>query len=1350
MAAQVPAIFNPNNRFFYDDLLKKCVGTHTKESVNSAISASVAFITTKSGMWIRKKKAYNGSIYFEFAADLKGISTKHKVIIRSDTGEDSDATTSTKLKDLLLQASIAKICYTDVNFMPYPPNAPKYNPEFFNLFLGFRAQPAERIKPNLVNPIIRHVHEVWCAEDKQLTTYILNWLAFLIQNPDKKPGTAIIMRSPPRCGKNILTDFIGERILGRENFLSTMRLEDVMGRFNAAVRAKKLIILNECDMSGKEWHGANNRLKSLITEPYISIEEKGIDVKVIDDFAGYMILSNHAMPIRIEMGDERFVALNVSAKYKGNREYFSSLVKVLENLDTASSFMSYLLSRDLTGFNPRSIPDTQMKWELIEASIPNPQRFIQYYLEIMWPDNCDTLEIPCTNFYSTYQNWCSEKGENKTLSDNKFGMEIKQFAPKMRVSRSGTRINYYILDKAKIAENFSKVIQDVQDVQDVQEAPVEEVELVAEKPAEEKSAEKKPEPTEEKPEPVEKKPAPVIRKIPPPLPPKPDHLKERLQESREEQPDPDEDTNESDTDEPIDSFSDCYLSDEEPDQEEPTPKPDDDNDVLDDLLSDSDSTTVNPAPEQQPESPAESSTKSESLADSKFSTEPVVEPAPEEQLIPEPDTEPEDQAFDDLYNTGKELWAKYQDASDDYDWEILAFEVEECPTTRIEDEYQYYLMEVVDRFKDWIEYNGYLPKIPSRKELADLIRIYKENRNAEIIPTPSGYETMRADKGKAREIPEERPKTDMEREWEAANGIIDDWNEEDTEGAINDILGAITRLGQTLQARFPDRKFQILLPYENWKPGGWTSGNQPASLFSLLDHYDEAQLPDDADPDYFEQFIIYARDSLPATGGCNGELNDCLYECLKHIYGTFSKMPKSIEKPEYIKKALGLNRDAPIPSKSDRRATLILSEGHYSLALNPGRLHSSKLDKKRNLPIVYHEDGTNNVVTIYNGKTVKSCTIGQFQKTKNSKSSFIPVEKNRKTGVYETLEEAYQRIHEERDVFLQTTKKFGLGIDLSYHNWSYKRTALWLFERLSVGIPANDPLDPIEAEWLSDAMMGGLIWADNEWKGYGRQYDATSLYPSIQQSNANFPIRRGKFQTLNDFVDHRGYALYGLFRAKVSGNNILFRQNKRGIYTFIDLQRAKKLGLNIQLIQDGKPNALIYDREARIPGTVIFGEYVHFLFKIKNQGGVAGRVAKRVLNTLWGALCQRKRNYKTLTANQTDPFTFPEGHTLDSIIPVGSDQWRFQFTNPGNPFKGEYPRIAPFLLARGRKITSEAIQPYKDKVRRIHTDGFILEEQPDSPALFTCSENADTTLKTFKFETAGYCHVKNANKVIWT
>ena len=40
---------------------------------------------------------------------------------------------------------------------------------------------------------------------------------------------------------------------------------------------------------------------------------------------------------------------------------------------------------------------------------------------------------------------------------------------------------------------------------------------------------------------------------------------------------------------------------------------------------------------------------------------------------------------------------------------------------------------------------------------------------------------------------------------------------------------------------------------------------------------------------------------------------------------------------------------------------------------------------------------------------------------------------------------------------------------------SYKKVALWLFEKLSQAIPANEPLDPIEAKWISEAMVGGLI-----------------------------------------------------------------------------------------------------------------------------------------------------------------------------------------------------------------------------------------------------------------------------------
>ena len=60
------------------------------------------------------------------------------------------------------------------------------------------------------------------------------------------------------------------------------------------------------------------------------------------------------------------------------------------------------------------------------------------------------------------------------------------------------------------------------------------------------------------------------------------------------------------------------------------------------------------------------------------------------------------------------------------------------------------------------------------------------------------------------------------------------------------------------------------------------------------------------------------------------------------------------------------------------------------------------------------------------------------------------------------------------------------------------------------------------------------------------------------------------------------------------------------------------------------------------------------------------------------------------------------------------------------------------------------VQPYVDKVRRIHTDGFILEEDVNSSPLIACAKDAFKTLKALKFEKEGECHVKNANQVVWT
>src|SRR5271170_5349411 len=247
---------------------------------------------------------------------------------------------------------------------------------------------------------------------------------------------------------------------------------------------------------------------------------------------------------------------------------------------------------------------------------------------------------------------------------------------------------------------------------------------------------------------------------------------------------------------------------------------------------------------------------------------------------------------------------------------------------------------------------------------------------------------------------------------------------------------------------------------------------------------------------------------------------------------------------------------------------------------------------------------------------------------------------------------------------------------------SEKVMALWIFEKCSHSIPANDPLDSQEAKWISDIMQGGLIWADNDWKGYGRQYDFTSMYPYLLQKYF-FPIKKGKFCTLQDYrYNNRGNMMsyYGIFHAEVEFREEMrnvFSYSKQNKYTQHDLNNARALELKYTLIQDGSPNALIYDSKALFPGSIMFGVVVEFLFKIKCEEGPAGQIAKRILNTIWGALCQRSYTYE----HESKSFSIPEGAIVEEYQPIEHKKVLFKLSYSDRLFKGEYPRIAPFLTS---------------------------------------------------------------------
>ena len=174
-----------------------------------------------------------------------------------------------------------------------------------------------------------------------------------MQKPEKKPWTILVLKSTfQQCGKNIITDFIGDKVLGSHLHFATSDLEKILGRFNSAIQARKLIVMNETGMSSGEWHRFNGHLKSLITERMVAIERKGLETIRINDYAGYMVTSNQDAPLKIDIGDSRIVCFDVSACCRGNIPYFDRLGGILDHPDAPGVVMSYLLSHDLSNWSP--------------------------------------------------------------------------------------------------------------------------------------------------------------------------------------------------------------------------------------------------------------------------------------------------------------------------------------------------------------------------------------------------------------------------------------------------------------------------------------------------------------------------------------------------------------------------------------------------------------------------------------------------------------------------------------------------------------------------------------------------------------------------------------------------------------------------------------------------------------------------------------------------------------------------------------------------------------------------------------------------------------------------------------
>lgn len=329
-----------------------------------------------------------------------------------------------------------------------------------------------------------------------------------------------------------------------------------------------------------------------------------------------------------------------------------------------------------------------------------------------------------------------------------------------------------------------------------------------------------------------------------------------------------------------------------------------------------------------------------------------------------------------------------------------------------------------------------------------------------------------------------------------------------------------------------------------------------------------------------------------------------------------------------------------------------------------------------------------------------------------------------------------------KEMFCQSKLIFGKGL-LYTQGFSHNNSTMEIFKQIT------DPKlyqyiehpDLIESKWMEANYNGGLQYCNNPQTVQSYSYDYKSHYPTcLIDRDFYISSKRGSEVTLNNINIDELYMGFGYFRCKIicTDPNIkkVFSFSPNHIYTDIIIMFAyelkTKFNISIELIQDGKPNAYVYDADDLIETRNIFIKHNHQLSELRKKHP-KNRLFKYCLSSLWGSICQANKKTKTelqLKEQNIDYDYFDAEYIIKDIGYNADGSEYFEIINQAQPYLHNLSRIKAYLASFTRIKTARLAIKNLNKVIRIHTDCVTFSEPLKNYDKITglCLENKSTGL----------------------
>lgn len=324
-----------------------------------------------------------------------------------------------------------------------------------NLWTGFSYQPIEN--KGKFDIFLDHLRVNVCNEDESLYAWLLAWCADLVQKPQRKLGTSLVLRGRMGVGKGIVAYHLGA--LMSRHYFAVMRAEHVTGRFNGHLADTLLLFLDEAFWAGDKT--AEGTLKSLVSEDSIPIELKGKDLYRIKSYLRLVISTNNDWAVPTGMSDERrFAIFDVGERCMQDKPYFEAMQKQLSN-GGYEALLYFLMHYEYDTALPARIPVTSGLLDQKLHALPP---------EIRWWLNCLSDEtigdqdgwqlISRGIFYNAYSAFANQTKIRHPLDKKALARAIqKKCLFKQKKDRQAIgHWDYVLLPLKECRENFERMI----------------------------------------------------------------------------------------------------------------------------------------------------------------------------------------------------------------------------------------------------------------------------------------------------------------------------------------------------------------------------------------------------------------------------------------------------------------------------------------------------------------------------------------------------------------------------------------------------------------------------------------------------------------------------------------------------------------------------------------------------------------------------------------------------------------------------------------------------------------------------------------------------------------------------